>query len=162
MSQHAHIASAGILTAAGEKLRAMNWERAGVLYARIAVGSAFLSAVAGRFGLWHGTFDPSHFSVFLEYAREVLAFMPPVTVPYLAWAATVCETSLGILLLLGLWPRWVSLASAGLLAMFGTSMAISQGLKSPMDYSVYSASSAAILLALHAFRQHREEMQSLF
>jgi hypothetical protein len=32
-------------------------------------------------------------------------------------------------------------------------MAISFGLKSPMDYSVYSASGAAVLLALHAFRQ---------
>jgi len=159
MNQHAHIASAGTLTAIGQNLRAMNWEKVSVLYARIAVGSAFLSAVAGRFGLWHGTIDWRHFSNFLEYAREVLAFMPTASVPYLAWAATVCETSLGILLLLGLWPRWVSLASAGLLAMFGTSMAISQGLKSPMDYSVYSASSAAVLLALHAFRQHREAIQ---
>lgn len=160
MNQHAHIASTGALTATGQKLRAMNWEKAGVLYARIAVGSAFLSAVAGRFGLWHGTIDLKYFSSFLEYAREVLAFMPSASVPYMAWAATICEASLGILLLLGLWPRWVSLASGCLLAMFGTSMAISQGLKSPLwDYSVYSASSAAILLALHAFRQHREAMQ---
>jgi uncharacterized membrane protein YphA (DoxX/SURF4 family) len=134
----------------------MNWEKAGVLYARIAVGSAFLSAVAGRFGLWHGTLDRKYFSNFLDYAREVLAFMPAASVPYLAWVATVCETSLGVLLLVGVWPRWVSLASAGLLAMFGTSMAISEGLKSPMDYSVYSASSAAVLLALRAFREHRE------
>lgn len=159
MNQQAHIVSAAVLTASGQKLRAINWEKAGVLYARIALGSAFLSAVAGRFGLWHGTIDLRYFSNFLEYAREVLAFMPAAGIPYLAWAATVCETSLGILLLLGLWPRWVSLASAGLLAMFATSMAISQGLKSPMDYSVYSASSAAILLALHAFRQHREAIR---
>lgn len=162
MSQHPQTASAGTLNATGQRLHTMNWEKAGVLYARIALGSAFLSAVAGRFGLWHGTIDLKYFSNFLEYAREVLAFMPTASIPYLAWAATVCETSLGILLILGLWPRWVSLASAGLLAMFGTSMAISQGLKSPMDYSVYSASSAAILLALHAFRQHREASQSRF
>jgi len=155
MNQHAHIASTSTLAVTGQKLRAMNWEKVGVLYARIAVGSAFLSAVAGRFGLWHGTIDPRNFSNFLEYAREVLAFMPTASVPYLAWAATVCETSLGILLLLGLWPRWVSLASAGLLAMFGTSMAISQGLKSPMDYSVFSASSAAVLLALDAIRENK-------
>ena len=154
-----HIASAGALTSISQRLRAMSLEKAGLLYARIALGSAFLSAVGGRFGLWHGTIDLRYFSNFLEYAREVLAFMPAASVPYLAWAATVCETSLGILLLLGLWPRWVSLASAGLLAMFGTSMAISQGLKSPMDYSVYSASSAAVLLALHAFRQQREAIQ---
>ena len=142
--------AAAPVTASGQKLRSINWEKAGVLYARIAVGSAFLSAVAGRFGLWHGTLDLKYFSNFLDYAREVLAFMPAGSVPYLAWAATVCETSLGVLLLVGVWPRWVSLAGAGLLAMFGTSMAISQGLKSPMDYSVYSASSAAVLLALHA------------
>jgi len=162
MNQQAQIASAATLTATGQKLRSINWEKAGVLYARIAVGSAFLSAVAGRFGLWHGTFDLKYFSNFLQYAREVLAFMPAASVPYLAWAATVCETSLGVLLLVGVWPRWVSLASAGLLAMFGTSMAISQGLKSPMDHSVYSASSAAVLLALHAFREHREGTQQLF
>lgn len=159
MNQHTNIASASMLSVTSQKLREMNWERAGVLYARVALGSAFLSAVAGRFGLWHGTFDVKQFSDFLDYAREVLAFMPAASVPYLAWTATVCETSLGVLLLLGVWPRWVSLASAALLVMFGTSMAISQGLKSPMDYSVYSASSAAVLLALHAFRAHQHAVE---
>ena len=139
----------------------MSWEKAGVLYARIAVGSAFLSAVAGRFGLWHGTIDVKYFGEFLAYAGDVLGFMPRAWVPFLAWSATVCETLLGILLILGLRLRWVSLASAVLLAMFGTSMAISQGLKSPMDYSVYSASSAAMLLALHAFRQRGATTQQV-
>ena len=158
MKQHAHMASAGALDATRGKLHTVDWERLGALYARLAVGSAFLSAVSGRFGLWDRTIDLKHFSNFLEYAREVLAFMPSAWIPYLAWAATFCETSLGILLILGLWPRWVSLASAALLALFGTSMAISQGLKSPMDYSVYSASSAAVMLALHASRQRRQAL----
>src|SRR5215471_12882253 len=134
-------------------LRWVAWERWGVLYARIAVGAAFLSAVAGRFGLWERTLDLKHFANFLEYAREVLSFMPRVAVPYLAWTATVCETTLGILLILGVWTRWVALSSAMLLAMFATAMAISFGLKSPMDYSVYSASGAAVLLALDAFKR---------
>ena len=137
----------------GNRLHTMDWERIGVLYARVALGAAFLSAVGGRFGLWDRTFDPKHFTSFLDYAGEVLSFMPKPTVPYLAWSATTCETLLGILLILGLWPRWVSLGSAILLAMFGTAMAISFGLKSPMDYSVFSASGAAVLLALNAFRQ---------
>jgi uncharacterized membrane protein YphA (DoxX/SURF4 family) len=64
--------------------------------------------------------------------------------------ATVLETTLGTLLILGLWPRWISLASAILLAMFAIAMAVSFGLKSPMDYSVFSASGAAALLSLHA------------
>jgi putative oxidoreductase len=156
MNQHAQIASETTHRGISDRVHTMNWERIGVLYARFAVGAAFLSAVAGRFGLWDRTFDLKHFANFLEYAGEVLSFMPKAAIPYLAWAATVCEISFGILLILGLWPRWISLGSAILLAMFGTAMAISLGLKSPMDYSVYSASGAAVLLALHAFRQNRK------
>lgn len=160
MNQQSDFARDRPLSAPRQKLHAMNWEKAAVLYARVALGSAFLSAVASRFGLWEGTIDLKHFPIFLDYARvEVLAFMPAASIPYLAWAATVCETSLGFLLLLGVWPRWVSLASAALLAVFGTSMAISQGLKSPMDYSVYSASSAAVLLALHAFKEQTGQVR---
>jgi len=131
-----------------ERRRTVDWERAGVLYARVALGAAFLSAVASRFGLWGKTLDLKHFANFIEYTSEVNSFLPRATIPYVAAVATVCETALGTLLILGLWPRWVSLASAALLAMFGTAMAISFGLKCPMDYSVFSASGAAVLLAL--------------
>jgi putative oxidoreductase len=144
MSQHAQIAEP---IAVREKV---NWEAAGVLYARLALGTAFLSAVAGRFGLWDRAIDLKHFANFIQYAGEVNSFLPRSVIPFVAWAATVAETSLGVLLILGVWPRWVSLCSAALLATFATAMAISFGLKSPMDYSVYSASSAAVLLALYA------------
>jgi len=131
----------------------MRWQRAGRLYTRVALGAAFLSAVASRFGLWDRTLDLKHFANFIQYAAEVNSFMPAAAIPFIAWAATAAETSLGILLILGAWPRWVSLASAVLLAMFGTAMAISFGLKSPMDYSVFSASGATVMLALDAFKQ---------
>jgi uncharacterized membrane protein YphA (DoxX/SURF4 family) len=130
----------------------------GILYARIAVGAAFLSAVASRFGLWDRTLDLKHFANFIEYAAQVNSFLPRTVIPWVAVSATVCETSLGILLIAGLWPRWVSLASAILLAMFGTAMAISFGLKSPMDYSVFSASGASVLLALDAFRGQKSKV----
>ena len=137
-------------------MHAINWETTAVLYARIALGTAFLSAVAGRFGLWQGTFDWGSFATFQQYAAQVNSFMPSAVIPLIAWTATVAETTLGVLLILGLWSRWVSLGSAILLAMFGTAMAISFGLKSPMDYSVFSASGAAGLLTRHAFSQHRD------
>jgi uncharacterized membrane protein YphA (DoxX/SURF4 family) len=79
----------------------------------------------------------------------VNAFMPAAVIPFLAWAATVAETSLGIALIAGFQLRRVALASAALLAVFGTAMAISLGPKSPLDYSVFSASAGALLLALH-------------
>lgn len=142
----------------GERVRAIDWEDAGVLYTRIAVGAAFLSAVASRVGLWDGTVDLKHFRNFIEYAAEVNSFLPTTIIPSVAVLATVCETSLGILLIVGLWPRWVSLGSATLLALFGTAMAISFGLKSPTDYSVFSASGASVLLALNAFRKQSSKI----
>jgi len=119
-----------------------------VRYARLALGTAFLSGIASRFGLWGPGVGYGSFENFVRYTAEVNAFMPASTIPFLAWAATVAELALGVSLLLGLWPRWTALGSALLLALFGTAMAISQGIKSPLDYSVFSASAAALLLAL--------------
>jgi putative oxidoreductase len=136
------------------------WERLVILYARIALGCAFLSAVADRFGLWGRYGGWGNFANFTRYTAQVNSFLPAFMIPFLAWAATAAETALGILLILGLWLRWVSLASAILLALFGVAMAISFGLKSPLDYSVFSASGAAALLALRAFVQHNSRTGS--
>ena len=153
MNQRMDAISGSARVGVSERLRAMKWERPGVLYARLAVGTAFLSAVASRFGLWDRTLDLKHFANFMQYAAEVNSFLPKAWIPFVAWAATIAETSCGILLISGIWSRWVSLASAVLLAMFGTAMAISFGIKSPMDYSVFSASAAAALLTVHGFTQ---------
>jgi uncharacterized membrane protein YphA (DoxX/SURF4 family) len=143
---------------ARRSVRSFDWERVSILYARIALGTAFLSAVASRFGLWDKTLDLKHFASFIHYTTQVLSFVPSSLVPLFAVAATVVETILGTLLILGHFLRWVSLASAILLAMFGTAMAISLGLESPMDYSVFSASAAAVLLSLYAFRQNANKL----
>jgi putative oxidoreductase len=121
-----------------------------MLYLRLALGAAFLSAVADRFGFWGKYAGWGNFANFTRYVGQVNSFMPASTIPFLAWAATAAETSLGILLVLGVWTRWVALGSAILLAMFGTAMAISFGIKTPLDYSVFSASAGALLLALRA------------
>jgi uncharacterized membrane protein YphA (DoxX/SURF4 family) len=63
-----------------------------------------------------------YFRGFLESTAQVNSFMPAPTIPHLAWAAIFGEMSLGILPVVRLWRRWVSLASAVLLAMFGTAM----------------------------------------
>ena len=130
--------------------RTLKLERLGILYARFALGAAFLSGIADRFGLYTGrNVGYGDFAGFEAYTAKVNSFMPASTIPFLAWAATVAEFSLGVALILGIWPRWVALASALLLVLFGTAMAISFGIKSPLDYSVFSASAAAVLLALY-------------
>jgi putative oxidoreductase len=135
--------------------RTMAVERLGVAYARIALGAAFLSAVADRFGLWGKYGGWGNFANFEKYAAQVNSFMPAFTIPFLAWAATVAELSFGIALILGVWTRWVARGSAVLLFLFGTAMAVSFGVKSPLDYSVFSASAGALLLSLFPTERDR-------
>jgi putative oxidoreductase len=131
-------------------------DRWALRYARMALGAAFLSGIASRFGLWGKGVGYGDFAHFMQYTAEVNSFMPAFTIPFLAWAATVAELLLGIGLIIGVWSRWVALGSAALLFLFGVAMAISFGLKSPLDYSVFSASAAALLLALHPSRSSLE------
>jgi putative oxidoreductase len=132
----------------------MAWERWGILYLRIALGAAFLSGIADRFGLyWGRNVGYGNFDGFMRYTAKVNSFMPGYTIPFLAWAATFAELGLGLALILGIWTRWVALASAILLALFGIAMAISFGIKSPLDYSVFSASAGALVLALYQNRK---------
>ena len=134
--------------------RAVNWERWGILYARWTLGAAFLSGIADRFGWYTGrNVGYGDFAGFVSYTAKVNSFMPAYSIPYLAWAATAAELFLGVALILGVWPRWVALGSAVLLALFGIAMAISFGIKSPMDYSVFSASAGAVLLAFYGDRK---------
>jgi putative oxidoreductase len=133
-------------------LRMGDWEKWGARYARFAVGAAFLSAVAGRFGLWTGHVNWDAFARFIQRTAELNGFMPAFTIPFLAWVVTLVETTLGVALIAGVRVRWAAFGSALLLAWFGTAMAITAGPKSPLDYSVFSASAAALLLALHETR----------
>jgi uncharacterized membrane protein YphA (DoxX/SURF4 family) len=132
-------------------------EKLGLIYARIALGAAFLSAVADRFGLWGKHGDWKNFATFTEYTAQVNSFMPAFTIPFLAWTATVAEILLGIALIAGLRLKWAAFGSAILLFLFGTAMAISFGIKSPLDYSVFSASGGALLLGIYEARRNRAQ-----
>src|SRR5919198_2128363 len=133
-----------------------DWLRWGALCARIALGAAFLSGIADRFGLYRGrNVGYGDFAGFVRYTAKVNSFMPASTIPFLAWAATAAELFFGVALVVGIWRVWVAVGSAVLLLFFGTAMAISFGIKSPLDYSVFSASSAALLVA--AYESRRKE-----
>ena len=154
MNQAPLTASEPLVSHSSESRRVQTIERLGILYARIALGAAFLSGIADRFGLyWGRNVGYGSFDGFLRYTAEVNSFMPPATIPFLAWAATAAEFFLGTALILGVWPRWVAIGSALLLVVFGVAMAISFGIKSPLDHSVFSASAGAVLLALYQNRK---------
>ena len=120
------------------------------LYTRIALGSAFLSAVADRFGFWGMPGNPhvawGDFAHFTQCAAMVNSFLPARMIPAVAWMATIAETTFGIGLILGIYKRAVAIGSAALLLLFALAMTISFGIKAPLDYSVFTASAAAFLL----------------
>lgn len=129
-------------------MRAAKLENLAFLYARLALGAAFLSGIASRFGLWGKGVGYGDFAHFEAYTAQVNAFMPAAAIPFLAWSATVAELALGVALVTGFKHKWTALGSAALLALFGLCMAISFGPKEPLDYSVFTASACALLLAL--------------
>ena len=153
MSKTSRAAAWGTIGKGAARTRVLDWELLAVFYARVALGAAFLSGIASRFGLFGKNVGYGNFANFVKYTAEVNSFMPAYTIPFLAWSSTVAELVLGIALILGVWPRWAALGSAVLLALFGMAMAISFGIKSPLDYSVFSASAAAVLLALYNNRK---------
>jgi uncharacterized membrane protein YphA (DoxX/SURF4 family) len=121
------------------------------LFARFALGAAFLSAVADRFGLW-GPYGAKNVSWgdlahFVEYTAVVTSLLPSSLTDSFAWAATVAETLFGILLIAGFKTRMVSVLSGLLLLLFAMGMVTALGIKTPFDYSVFSAAAAAFLLA---------------
>ena len=120
------------------------------LFARLALGVSFLSAVSDRFGLLgpHGAKNVAwgDFAHFAEYTGKVMSLFPSSWTMSFAWAATVAETLFGILLIAGFRIRIASVLSGLLLLSFAMAMATGLGIKTPLDYSVFSAAAAAFLL----------------
>ena len=121
------------------------------LFARFALGASFLSAVADRFGLWgpYGGRNVSwgDFPHFVEYTGAVMSLFPSSLTVSFAWAATGAETLFGILLIVGFKTRIACVLSGLLLLSFAVGMVTGLGIKTPFDYSVFSAAAAAFLLA---------------
>lgn len=127
--------------------------RSAALFLRLALATAFLSAVADRLGLWGppgapgvawGAFDP-----FLAYAGSLVPLLPEGGVLVLGWLVTIAEVVLGVALLLGLRVREAAAASGVLLLGFALGMIVGDGAKAPFDASVFTASAGAFLLAVY-------------
>jgi uncharacterized membrane protein YphA (DoxX/SURF4 family) len=130
------------------------WSPYITVFLRWALGATFLTAVTDRFGVWGAPGTPNvswgDFAHFLRYAAQVNAFLPPTLIPLVAWLATVLEMLLGLTLMVGVQTRLAALASGGLLGLFALAMTASMGVKSALNYSVFSASAGALLLATSA------------
>jgi uncharacterized membrane protein YphA (DoxX/SURF4 family) len=129
--------------------------------ARVVIGLAFCLSVCDRFGLFGKNGAPGiswgDFSHFVAYTRQVNSFLPGAWAPVLAWLATVCETTLGILLVSGFVARWAEFAATLLLLLFGSAMVISLGFASQFYYAVFVLACGAFYLHTLDQRSPRQE-----
>jgi uncharacterized membrane protein YphA (DoxX/SURF4 family) len=116
---------------------------------RLSLAAAFLSAVADRFGWWEpfGQGSWGSMGAFTDYTHQLVPFASGWLLTVIVWAATATESTLGVLLLTGWRPKLVGAATCLVLIAFGTAMAVSLGIESPLSYSVFSAASAAAAYA---------------
>lgn len=128
----------------------MNLKNIAVIFTRYALASAFLSAVADRFGLWGapGTTNVvwGNYANFLDYTAVLNPWVPKPFIPVVGALATGLEIIFAVALIIGFKVKEAALASAVLLLIFAVSMALTVGVKAPLDYSVVTASAAAFLL----------------
>nr|WP_241666441.1 hypothetical protein [Mycobacterium marseillense] len=117
---------------------------------RFSLAAAFLSAVADRFGWWKPFGQGSWGSMarFADYTHQLVPFASGWLLTVIVWVATATEATLGVLLISGWRPKLVGAATCLVLILFGTAMAVSLGVESPLSYSVFSAASAAAAYAI--------------
>jgi putative oxidoreductase len=120
------------------------------LSVRVALASAFLAAVADRFGFLgpYGSRNVSwgDWKHFQDYVGVLNWFVPKALIPALSILETVIETGLGLGLLVGFYPRIVAWSSAVLLCSFALAMSVALGILAPLGYGVFTGIGAALLL----------------
>lgn len=121
------------------------------VFARFAVGAVFLSNVADRLGLWGpaGTNSVAwgNLENYYDSVRALNPYLPELLVPVVGWGVNVAEVVLAVMLIVGFKARWAGLISGVLMLVFGLANAVNFGIKVPLNYSIFSASAAALLIA---------------
>jgi uncharacterized membrane protein YphA (DoxX/SURF4 family) len=127
------------------------FQDAAILTVRIILGLTFLSAVADRFGLWGAPGDEGiawgNWPNFVAYTAQTNSFLPASMAGSLAFVATTLEVVLASMLIIGFKTRVAAVGSALLMLSFALAMAVSFGIKTPFDYSVFAGFAACFLLA---------------
>lgn len=128
-----------------------SWKFA-LIFARIALASAFISAVADRLGLWGEMGQPGvswgSMQGFYLHVAKLAPWAPGMAVPWLAWFVDILEAVLGIFLLAGVQLRRTAWVSGVLLLLFAVSMMAFQSLKLALNFSVLTCSACAFLIYL--------------
>jgi hypothetical protein len=130
----------------------------GARVASAVIGFELVGAVGDRFGLLGPPGAPmvswgdwAHFKVETAELVPWDSLVQPAAV-----AATVVELSLGTLLMLGLWWRWIGKATAGLFVVYLVAMVPGMGATSVLQYAVPVLVGGALVASGRGPRPHPE------
>lgn len=119
------------------------------IFLRLSIATAFLSAVADRFGIWSKEVSVwGNWNNFLEYAELINPWIPGSMIPAIGITATLAEIIFALFLIVGFKTELFAKLSGFLLLIFALSMTFSTGIKGALDFSVFSASAGAFALSL--------------
>lgn len=132
------------------------------LLLRFALGAGFILPVLDRIGFLGapGSANVSwgNWANFVVYTNTLMPYFPQKIASFFGLIATIGEAIFGILLIIGYKIRFAAYGSFVLTLMFGLSMLLFTGYRSPFNYSVFVVSFASLLLAaLEPETKHRPD-----
>lgn len=121
------------------------------LFLRLALGVGFILPVMDRLG-WLGAAGENgnawgNWPNFVGYTHTLMPYMSVDLAGIMAILATAAEIIFGITLIIGFKTRQAAQGSFLLTLLFALSMLIFSGVREPFNYSVFTDSAAALLLA---------------
>ena len=119
------------------------------VFLRLALAASYLSSVTSRFGLWGEEVGWGNYANFLAYTAKVNPYLPSSVIPAVGRIVDIAEVSLAVLLIAGFRTREAATLSGVMLFLFAFGMNLGVGVISTLDHSVYTASAASFLLAVH-------------
>jgi putative oxidoreductase len=121
------------------------------LLLRLAIGLTFLTPVLDRLGILGqpgtGNIEWGNWSNFIDYTTTLMPYLDRPMVNIMGLVATIAEATIAVLLIIGFKTRYAAIASCLLTATFILFMCTSVGIQKPINFGVFTASTASLLLS---------------
>ena len=121
------------------------------LLLRLAIGITFLTPVLDRLGILGragtGNIEWGNWENFINYTTTLMPYFDRPMVNVMGLIATIAETAIAVGLIIGFKTKYVALGSCILTLTFIIFMATSVGIQKPINFGVFTASAASLLLS---------------
>jgi putative oxidoreductase len=121
------------------------------LLLRGALGLTFLTPVFDRLGILGpmgtGNIEWGNWENFIDYTAMLMPYLSRPITNVMGGIATASEFTIAVLLIIGFKTKYAAIGSALLTLTFILFMTTSVGIQKPINFGVFTASAASLLLA---------------